>query len=378
MLSNSRSKIIVSLIIIGLVFGAVGGFLYMTNPYEPSRIAVIFMAPGFGDFSIADQIRTGMNDLLRDASVSYYIPSSLPSTPSEAENILKQYAARTGYYDLIVAVGNDLVPAVAAVAKDYPSQRFAVIGGTVNADNVASAIFATEQAAFIAGVLAAYVAHTSDYSGVVGVLAAEQGDLTLDPIIYGFRQGVQVANDELHLNITLLDTVYLGGFNETTKAITETEKFFDPYHTNGSVLFAPVRAALKGVRIGLEHVNATWYSNKTLVGNKRMPLVIGAEHNVDYYGNPRIDVAIGPSWIMTSVVPRTDIAFRYIVNRTLWNEFDVIANANLIYNLANNGVNITKLEFSNVYLTGIPYLKDHIKTYQERIINGSIIVKTGP
>ncbi len=376
MSSNSKSRIITSLIIIGIVFGAVGGFLYMTNPYEPSRVAIIFMAPGFGDFSIADQIHIGMNDLLRDASVSYYIPNELPTTVEEARTLLESYASRTGFYDMIVAVGNDLTPALAAVASKYPDQKFAMIGGAINAPNVASATFETQEAAFLAGVLAAIVADSGDYSGIIGILAAVEDDLTLEPIIYGFKQGVETARDDLSLNITLLDTVYLGGFNETDAAMTQTISFFDPYNTNGSVLFAPVRAGLRGVRLGLEYANRSWYSGRRQ--GDRYPLVIGAEHDVDWYGNPRIGVALGPSWIMTSVVPRTDLAFRFFLNKTLWNEFDVVSNNVFEYNLANNGVNITDLQFSIVYLSRVHNAVSQVKHYQSLIINGSIVVSTGP
>ncbi|UCE09561.1 MAG: BMP family ABC transporter substrate-binding protein, partial [Candidatus Thorarchaeota archaeon] len=283
---SARPKILASMVIVAIVFGAVGGFLFLTSPYEPSRIAVVVMDPGFGDLSMADQLQVGMEELQGDISVSYITPLPLPTTVSEAQETMSNLASNTGYYDLIVALGLEMTPAIQAVAASFPNQKFAIIGGNVpNLDNVVSATFSTEQAAFLAGVLAAFLATSDDYSGIVGVLAAVEDDPTLDPLINGFSQGVAAANTDYGLNATLLAPRYIGSFNNSATATTEVVNFFDPSNQNGSVLFAPVRASMVGVRNGLEIANSSWYFDD--YGDRR-PIVIGAEYNLDYYGNPRI------------------------------------------------------------------------------------------
>jgi basic membrane protein A len=358
------------LVIVAIVFGSVGGFLILTNPYEPSRVAVVVMHPGFGDLSIADQLEVGMVELQRDISVSYFIPPDLPTNAVEAEETLSSLASNTGYYSIIVAVGLGMTSAVESAAASYPNQKFALIGGSVpGADNVVSATFATEQAAFLAGVLAAFLATAPDYSGIVGVLGAFENDPTLEPIINGFNQGVERANTDYGLNATLLEPRYIGSFNNSVTATTEVVNFFDPSNRNCSVLFAPVRGSMPGVRAGLEVANRSWYFDGY---GDRIPLAIGAEFNLDYYGNPRIDVEFGPSWIATSVFPRSDLAITTILNRTLWDDFP--GGELFEYDLANNGVNITSFRFSSTYINAVPNSQDALQQYRTMIINGSISV----
>ena len=52
---SSRSGIVASVIIVIIVFSAVGGYVFLTNQYVPSNVAVVVVNPGFGDRSMADQ-----------------------------------------------------------------------------------------------------------------------------------------------------------------------------------------------------------------------------------------------------------------------------------------------------------------------------------
>ncbi len=371
---SSRSTVLASLVIVVIVFGAVGGLLYVTNPYEPSRVAVVVMDPGFGDLSIADQVAAGMSEVLRDVSATYFIPPRdfpLPSTAIEAQEVIRNLAGQLGYYDLIIAIGDEMASAVSTVAADFPNQQFALVGGTVTGrTNVVSASFAAEEAAFLAGTLAALVADDDEYSGIVGVLAAVSTDSGIDALVNGFRQGVSRAIDDHSLNVTLLDTQYIGAYNNTATASTMIQTLLSPTGLDASIVFTPVRASMLGIRQGLVILNETYVA---AFGNDRVPLVIGAEHNVDYLGLPDPEISSGDSWVITSVVPGTDLSLYDIVNATLWNEFP--RGEHFIYNLANSGVNITNLEHSLTFLNR--YIPDSVETmmsYQPLIINGTIEV----
>ena len=58
---SSRPGLLPSLIIVLVVFGAMGGFLFLFYRYDPPKIAVVVMAPGFGDLSMADQAGEGLS-----------------------------------------------------------------------------------------------------------------------------------------------------------------------------------------------------------------------------------------------------------------------------------------------------------------------------
>ncbi len=360
---SSRSGIITSGIIVALVFASIGGFLYMTDPYAPRTVAVVVMEPGFGDLSMADHLQQGLENLRRGIPVEYVVPENLPATQTEAREILASLA-QSEAHSLIIASGERLESALASVAADYPSQKFAMIGGVVNADNVVSATFATEEAAFLAGVLAAFVASEPSYTDVIGILAASDDDAAITRMINGFIQGVENANSTYNFNIDLLEPEYLNGYNETALAESKTQSMFT--QQNASIIFAPVRAAIKGVRQGMDNVNATL----RLQGRK--PLVIGAEANQDYYGCANPEIPQSPSSIATSVVPRAGEAAYDIINATMWKEFP--GGETFHYNLSNGGVNITEFQYSATYLDPIDGLMDALRDYRVQIINGTLEV----
>lgn len=348
---------IIALIIIGVVFGGVGFMIYVANPYEPSRIAVVIMAPGFGDMSKADNVLEGMDELAGDISVQYYMPAELPSTVTEAQDQLETLAA-SGRYDIIMAIGADIAPALQTAASNYPNQKFGMIGAEVMLDNVASAVFSVEQSAFLGGVVAAFLA--SDYEGQIGILAAREDDIELLPMIHGFIQGVEAANETYALDVEITDTRYIGSWNNSALAATLTTTMMQGI--NGvDVLFAPVRASMPGVREGALDANVP-------VG--RIPLIIAAEGNQDYFGTADPDIPVDPSMITCSVLARTDLAFYDVVNKTMWNEFP--SDETLHYNLMNGGVNITNFEYSTTYLPA--ELFDALLYYRDLIANNPNLV----
>ncbi len=358
---SSRTSIITSVIIVVIVFGSVGGILLLTNPYEPSRVAVVVMEPGFGDLSYADQLYKGLMELSGDISVQYIFPD-YPSTAAEAQSTLEQLAA-SGQYVLIIAVGFQMVSSVSAIANEYPNQQFAIIDGYVDAPNVVSTTFKVEQASFLAGVLAAFVANNE--TGRIGIMGSIETDPDVADMIDGFIQGVKEANATHNLNVELLDPLYIGSYNNTELATTYTTSLF--ISQQASIIFAPVRASMKGVRIGMDIANRTF-----LYLQDRKPLVIAAGGDQDYLGNPDPAIAVGPSWIPISVVPHTDIAAYQILNATLWGDFP--GGEHYVYDLANGGVNITDFTFSNTYIS--PEIRNIVWSYYDDIVNGVITVDT--
>ena len=345
---SSRSNMIISLIIIGIIFGGVGTMILVANPYEPSKIAVVVMSPGFGDMSFADNVLEGMNELAGDISVQYYIPDELPTTVTEAQQELESLAT-LGIYDIILAIGAEMAPAVQTVATLHPTQKFGIIGADIPLDNVASSVFASEQSGFLGGVVAAFLASEQPYygsevgfEGEIGILAAQEDDPELLPMINGFIQGVQAANATYNLSVTITDINYIGSWNNTAQAQIITELMFG---SGISLIFTPVRASMPGVRAGMIAAEAAF--SPLEIG--RMPLVIAAEGDQDYFGTVDPDIPIAPSWIATSTLARTDLAFYDIVNKTMWNEFP--GNELLEYNLMNGGVNITEFQYSSTYMT---------------------------
>ena len=370
---SSRSGVISSVIIVILVFTAVGGFVFLTNQYVPSNIAVVVIEPGFGDRSMADQAYEGLFEV--DVVVSYDF--RVAEDVEDLENIINTLA-QEGNHDLILVIGTrvGLADAVDRVAADHPNQRFGFVGGFVDQPNVASATFVENEGAFLAGTLAAYLAvGSSNRTGVVGIIGSVETDTTVAELIDGFIQGLNYANQTLG-NVTLLPTEYVGSYNNSVVADVIARNMWNPSLGNASVIFAPVRASIMGIRSAMEYANSTWFGDTV----NREPFVIGAEGDQRYLGNPNIEIRSGPSWVVTSIVPRSDLAVYRIINATLWDEFvgradygGVIA-GQVGGNLQNDGTILADMEeFGNEdWVTGA--MINMTIDYRLAIINGTIEV----
>lgn len=365
---SSRSSVIASAIIVALVFSAVGGYVFLTNQYAPSNIAIVMLEPGRGDMSMVDQVVEGLDELQGDITVDFeYFEAD---DEDDAQDIMEALANQ-GIYDLIIVIGQELTQKVQAVASTHANQKFALIGGTVIADNVISATFAQHEAAFLAGSLAAFIAtQNENTSSIVGILGSVSTDPTVISLIAGFTQGVEYANTTYALNVTLLPAEYVNSYNDSATASTLAYDLFKPDGGNATIIFAPVRASILGVREAMELANSTHYVNIT----GREPFVIAAEGDQDYFGLADPNIRSGDrSWIVTSIVPRSDLAVYTAINSTLWDEFE--GGALPTYNLFNGGVNVTAFDYSEHWVTdSIQLILQGIRL---NIINGTIIVDDG-
>jgi basic membrane protein A len=320
---------------------------------------MVTMNPGWGDMSRADQVQDGLES--RSASVLYEWIDP-PQTEAEADALVLSLAA-SGSYMLIIAVGEELADSVDAAAVAHPNQKFAMIGAEISdRPNVASATFAMEEGAFLAGVTAAFVA-TNDPGRLIGILGTVQTDAAVNRLIAGFTQGVEEANETYNLRVHLHETRWVGSYNDSDAAYNEAMTFFTQINT--SIIFAPVRASYPGVRQAMIEANVTLIEGYTF----RDPYVIAAENHLDRYGLPNLDINSGRTWITTSVTATYDLAAFNIINQTLWNEFTP---GNVHFNLENGGVNITEFRWSEIYVT--TERLDDIFAYQESIFNGTIVI----
>ncbi|HXJ64397.1 MAG TPA: BMP family ABC transporter substrate-binding protein [Actinomycetota bacterium] len=110
--------------------------------------------------------------------------------------------------DLVAATGVEAGKAIIAAARANPDTHFAVLGGTgpVSLPNVTVVRFHPEQAAFLAGYLAAGITRT----GIVGAFGGEP-DSRVERMLQGFAGGVAKLNADRELAVPLL------GWNPVTR-----------------------------------------------------------------------------------------------------------------------------------------------------------------
>ena len=156
-------------------------------------------------------------------------------------------------YDLVIASGFFLGGALANVAAQYPDVNFTIVDYTYpdpfgvpegvvgNAEcipNVEGQIFKTDQAAFLAGYLAAGMTKTGKLGYFGG---AKIPTVTIFGV--GFQQGMEYYNEVHGTSVQLLgwdnetgEGLFTGDFSDLTKGKEATESLFD----EGADIFIPV------------------------------------------------------------------------------------------------------------------------------------------
>ena len=102
---------------------------------------------------------------------------------------------------LTVAIGFLLQEDLAAIAPTFPDQKFMLIDGVVEEDNVASVLFREEQGGFLAGIVAGLLAGPERLVGVVG-------GIRIPPVFryeVGFRAGVMTVAPDVEVLISYAD-----------------------------------------------------------------------------------------------------------------------------------------------------------------------------
>jgi basic membrane protein A len=128
-------------------------------------------------------------------------------------------------YDLIITVGFMLGDATAEAAKANPDTKFAIIdfGYDPPIENVRALVFATDQAAFLAGYLSAAMSKT----GKVGTF----GGVEIPPVtifMVGFESGVEYYNQQKGTDVEVLGmNLFTGNFESTDDGRRMAESLMD-------------------------------------------------------------------------------------------------------------------------------------------------------
>ncbi len=259
--------------IVGFAFAVVGN---MDVAAEEHKIAVVTDVGGRGDLSFNDMGFKGADE----AAVDFNAELQVAQPASEADYLPNlRTLARTGQYDVIIAVGFLLTDAVKQAATEFPDQSFALIDAVVDEPNVLNFTFKEQQVSAVVGSLAAMTAAHYGYDNVGIVLGIEI------PVLWkfeaGYRLGIQWGLDYYEKvtgerpDVGLLWT-YTGTFSDVAKGKTAAQAQL----AQGAGLVYNVAGPL-GLGI-LEAVKEDLDKQGKEAGP---PFMIGVDANQDYLGN---------------------------------------------------------------------------------------------
>ncbi|EEB74346.1 BMP family ABC transporter substrate-binding protein [Thermococcus sp. AM4] len=146
------------------------------------KIAIVYDVGGRGDLSFNDMAYMGAERAAKELGLQ------LDELQSNSENDYLpnlRSLAKSGEYDIIIAVGFMMTKAVKQVAKEYPKQRFVIIDGydPEMPHNVQMVLFKENEGSALAGALAALIT-LNDNKNTIGIVLGME-----IPVLYKFEGG---------------------------------------------------------------------------------------------------------------------------------------------------------------------------------------------
>jgi basic membrane protein A and related proteins len=249
--------------------------------------------------------------------------------------------------DLTVTTGVEAPGAILTAARAYPSSHFAILGSTTGGSlpNVTAVRFHPEQAAFLAGYLAAAVSRTG-IVGAFGDVSEPEVTRTLD----GFAAGVEKLNADRELVIALLGWnpkrqtgLFTGSVDDTRAGRRVAQRLVAD---GADVVLGVDGQAVRGAAGVLDQVGDSF--------------MIGSGWD---WGQFSAD----PDLWLTGVQERSAVMLRLLIAREVRGEFDPgVVEATL----RNGGVGLAKLRGPGGTISG--RLKYNIKALALGIIRGEV------
>ena len=245
-------------------------------------------------------------------------------------------------YDMIVTVGFLLGEDTATFAQQNPETKFAIVDFAYDPpiENVLGLTFATDEAAFLAGYLAAGMTQT----GKVGTF----GGIEIPPVtifMVGFQAGVEYYNEQHGTDVEVLGMdLFVGNFESTDDGRRAGEDLI----AEGADIIMPVAGP-----VGLGTAAAVMEHPGTMLIGVDTDCCISAEEYC--------------SVTLTSVLKNMDVAVRDAIAMAVEGTFE---GGTYVGTLANNGVGIAPFhEFDD----DVPAeLKAELEEITQGIIDGTI------
>tara|TARA_Y100001960_G_scaffold322472_1_gene398993 strand:- start:985 stop:2169 length:1185 start_codon:yes stop_codon:yes gene_type:complete len=271
-----RNWLVKSLAVVAAFFMLAGG-PFLSTASAGVKVALVLDVGGRGDLSFNDMGFKGTDEAQANLGVEV-VEIQSNSAADYLPNM--QNAARSGKFDLIVAVGFLLADAMAEVADQFPDQKFAIIDVTwLGKSNLMEIGYEENKGSAMVGALSSMVAAHYGYDKIGVVLGIEI------PVLYkfeaGYRYGMHWGNAKYtektgkQANVGLLWT-YTGTFSDIAKGKAATEAML----AQGAGIIYNVAGPL-----GIGDLEAITEHLEAKGKSAGPPFMIGVDANQDYLGD---------------------------------------------------------------------------------------------
>ena len=247
--------------------------------------------------------------------------------------------ADTDANDMCIGLGWSMTDAITTAASNYPAVKFVILDGSPETSlaNLRGVEFRTEEAAYLAGVLAAEMSQSYAISAI--------GGMNIPPVTAftrGYRNGAQCTKEKR----VVVD--FINDFMDQERA---AEMAGDMMDFGADVIFPVAGAAGDGALLAA--VNA----GKWAIG-------VDVDQWVTTFNNGLVS---GSDKLLTSVLKRMDIAVVESVQDLLAETF---TSGMVSYGLAENGVGLAPYHGADGEIP--PYVKDKIDSIKNQIISKTV------
>lgn len=258
--------------------------------------------------------------------------------------------ALTAGFKTIFGIGYKLQPAIAEQAKDNPDNNFVIIDDVAKGKNVVSATFKDHEAAYLAGIAAAYTTKINK----VGFIGGVKGEV-IDRFDAGFKAGVDAGAKELNKKITVLNQ-YAGDFSAPDKGRSIAQGMYSQgadiiYHASGATGNGVFQEAKSRNESGDDKV---W--------------VIGVDRDQQDEGNYKKDGKT-ENFTLTSTLKGVGTAVEDLAQKAADGKFP--GGKHLLYGLKEDGVGLTDGQLDDK-------AKKAVESAKQEIIDGKVEVPETP
>ena len=289
---------------------------------------------------------------VQDSMKAYGIEGRYLESQSETDYEPNLNALLDAKCDVIISVGFLMADATATSAGANPDAKFSIVDMAYNPTipNVLGMVFATNEAAFMAGYLAAGMTQT----GVVGTF----GGINIPPVtgfMDGFYYGVAYHNSQKGTSVQVLgwnpeskDGLFTGNF----ESLDDGRAFAQNLYDEGADIVMPVAGP---VGLGSAALAAE-------LGTDALKIIgVDADQTQTDPGNADV--------YLTSVLKRMDSTVMQVIKQTMDGKFD---GGMMVGTLANDGVSLAPYHSFDGAVPAA--LKAEIEDIRSGIIAGSINV----
>jgi basic membrane protein A len=259
------------------MLAAAAAFGGVTTPAAAFKACQVTDTGGVDDKSFNQTAWKGVQDAMRDLGIEGQVLES----QAETDYVPNINSFLTQNCDLIITVGFLLGDATKTAAEANPGQKFSIVDYAYDPTipNVLGQVFATNQAAFLAGYLAAGVSKT----GTIGTFGGINIGGPVTDFMDGFVWGAAYYNEQKGTDVTVLGwdpATKQGLFTGNFESLSDGRAFAQNLYEEGADIVMPVAGP---VGLGSAALAAELGTNRLkIIGVDADQFLTDPEHNAVY------------------------------------------------------------------------------------------------